>query len=108
MKMPKNFGGAGFGNALAQAQQAMAQAGNLENELANMRLEVDRGPVKGLFTGTGEMIGLKIDKSIVDPEDVEALEDLIVGVAREGFNRGVEIRNERVNQIMPKIPGLNA
>lgn len=106
MKLPKGFGGQGFGGMLQQAQQAMAQAKQLEEQLANERIPIDKGPVKATFDGTGQLVQLKIDKSVVDPEDIEALEDLIVSVVRDGFSTATEARNARVQAIMPNIPGL--
>jgi len=106
MKLPKGFGGQGFGGALQQAQQAMARAQQLEQELANERIPIDKGPVKAVFDGTGQLLAVKIDKSVVDPEDIEALEDLIVSVVRDGFNTATDARNAKVQAIMPNIPGL--
>ena len=106
MKLPKNFGGQGFGNMLQQAQAAMARAQDLEKELEAARFEVDKGVVKALFNGTGELLAIKIDPAIVDPEDVEALEDLVLGTVRDGFAKATEIRNSRVQEIVPNIPGL--
>lgn len=106
MKLPKGFGGQGFGGMLQQAQQAMAQAKQLEEQLANERIPIDKGPVKATFDGTGQLLSIKIDKSVMDPEDIEALEDLIVSAVRDGFNTATEARNARVQAIMPNIPGL--
>jgi len=106
MKLPKNFGGQGFGNMMKQAQQAMARAQTLEQELALEQIPVDKGPVKAVFDGTGKIVKISIDKSVVDPEDVEALEDLIVSAIREGFEKATELRNAKVQEIMPNIPGL--
>lgn len=106
MKLPKNFGGQGFQGALAQAQQAMERAKFLEAELEAERLTVENGPVKAVFSGTGELKTLKIDPAAIDPEDVEALEDVIVAVVRSGFNQATELRAKKVNEIMPNIPGL--
>lgn len=106
MKLPKGFGGQGFSGMMQQAQQAMARAQDLEKELENERLEIDKGPVKATFSGTGELIKLRIDRSVVDPEDVEALEDLVTSAIRDGFTQATETRNARVQQIMPNIPGL--
>lgn len=99
MKLPKGFGGQGFGGMMAKAQEAMARAQNLEAELANERVEVDKGPVKAIFAGTGHLLSIKLDKSVVDPEDVEALEDLIVSAVRDGFEQATEIRTKRVEEI---------
>jgi nucleoid-associated protein EbfC len=95
-----------MGGMMQQMQAAMAQAQNLEQELANERFTVDKGPVKATFSGTGEIVNIKLDPSVVDPEDIEALEDLIVSAVRDGFNQATEIRNSRVQQIMPNIPGM--
>lgn len=109
MKLPKGFGGSGLQGMLAQAQSAMAQAQHLNDELEAQRIGVDKGPVKMVFNGLGELQAIKIDPSVVDPEDVESLEDLIVGAVRDGFQHANALREERTKQIMqgmPDIPGL--
>lgn len=106
MKLPKGFGGQGFGSMLQQAQAAMAKAQEVEIALANERVEVEKGPIKATFSGVGELLKVKLDPSVVDPNDIEALEDLIVGVIKDGFTRTTELRNSRVQAIMPNIPGL--
>ncbi len=106
MKLPKGFGGQGVGNYMQQAKQAMARAQNLENELQAERIDVDKGPVKAVFNGQGEIVSIKLDKSVVDPEDIEVLEDLIVGCLRDGFAKSVELRNTKLAEIMPNIPGI--
>jgi DNA-binding YbaB/EbfC family protein len=88
----------------------MARAQNLEEELKAERFVINKGLVTAEFNGTGEIQKIRIDKSVVDPDDVEALEDLILSAVRDGFNKAVELRAERVNEIlpnMPQIPGLN-
>ncbi len=107
MKLPKNFGGQGFGGMLQQAQQAMARAQTLESELAMERIDIDKGPVKCIFNGTGELMQIKLDPSVVDPEDIEALEDLIVGAVRDGQTKATELRNAKVQEIMPNVPGMD-
>jgi len=106
MKLPKGFGGQGFGGMMKQAQEAMARAQTLEQELALERIEIDKGEVKATFNGTGELLRLKIDPAIVDTEDVEALEDIIVGAIKDGQTRATDLRNSKVQEIMPNIPGL--
>jgi DNA-binding YbaB/EbfC family protein len=84
----------------------MAKAQTLEIELQNERIGVDKGPVKALFTGTGELLKLKIDPAIIDPEDAEALEDLIVSAIRDGFNSATQLRESRVQGILPNVPEI--
>jgi DNA-binding YbaB/EbfC family protein len=106
MKLPKNFGGQGFGGMMKQMQDAMARAQSLEEELQNERIGVDKGPVKALFDGTGQMLKLSIDPSIVDKDDVEMLEDLVLSAVRDGFNASTELRNSKVQGIMPNVPDI--
>jgi DNA-binding YbaB/EbfC family protein len=110
MKLPKGFGGQGFGGMMAKAQEAMARAQNLEVELANERITIDKGPVKAVVAGTGQLVKISLDKTVVDPEDIEALEDLIVSAVRDGFDKATEIRARRVEEITKgsglDLPGL--
>lgn len=106
MKLPKGFGGQGFSGMMRQAQEAMARAQTLEQELALERIVVDKGQVKVEFTGTGELLKITIDPAIVDPEDVEGLETMIETAVREGFTKATDLRNAKVQEIMPNIPGM--
>ncbi len=104
MKLPKNFGGQGFAGMMQQTQQAMARAQHLEKELELERLEVDKGPIKATFNGKAELMAIKLDPSVVDPNDVEMLEDLIVSTVRDGFNQATEMRAAKLQEIMPNMP----
>lgn len=104
MKLPRNFGGQGFSGMMQQAQQAMARAQNLEKELELERIEVDKGLVKATFNGKAELMALKVDPSVVDPSDVEALEDLIVSAVRDGFQQATDLRATKLQEIMPNMP----
>lgn len=91
---------------MAQMQSAMARAKDLNDELERERVPIDKGPVKMLFNGLGELQKISIDPSVVDPNDVEGLEDLILSAVRDGFQQTTERREEKTQQIMPKIPGM--
>lgn len=91
---------------LGQMQQAMARAQQLEQELASERVESETGPIKVVFDGTGSLQSIKIDPAVVDPSDVDMLEDLVVSAIRAGFEKATALRAERTNEIMPNIPGL--
>jgi DNA-binding YbaB/EbfC family protein len=109
MKLPKGFGGGGLGDLMKQAQEAMEQAKRMEEELAAAEVEAERGGVKVVFSGTAELKSIKLDPALVDPEDVEMLEDLIVSACREGFAKANELRENRMKAIsanLPNIPGL--
>ena len=106
MKLPKNFGGAGFGGMMKSMQGAMERAHQLEEELETDRIPIDKGPVKALFDGTGRLLKISIAREIVDPDDVESLEDLVVSVVRDGFEQSTALRNAKVQGIMPNLPEI--
>ncbi|MBL8067710.1 MAG: YbaB/EbfC family nucleoid-associated protein [Armatimonadetes bacterium] len=107
MKLPKNFGGQSMSGMMAQAQQAMERAKNLDAELANERFDIDKNGVKCTFNGLGELQALKIDPKMVDPDDLEMLEDMIVAAIKDGFAKATETRDSKVQEIMPNVPGLD-
>ncbi|MBL8047724.1 MAG: YbaB/EbfC family nucleoid-associated protein [Chthonomonas sp.] len=107
MKLPKGYG---FGNAGGgmggMMQQAMQRAQNMEEELANERVELEQNGCQATFDGRGMILSLSIDQALIDPDDKESLEDVIVGVIRAGFEKSTNLREERVREIMPNIPGM--
>lgn len=108
MKLPKQFGGNNaFAKTLADAQQAMSRAKDLDAELEAERIEISKNGVKATLTGTGTLLTLKISPELVDPEDVETLEDLVVSAVRDGFAKATEMREKKVREIMPNVPGMD-
>ncbi|MER3497104.1 MAG: YbaB/EbfC family nucleoid-associated protein, partial [Armatimonadota bacterium] len=43
---------------------------------------------------------------VVDPEDIEGLEDLIVAAMKDGFEQALELRNASMAEIMPDLPNI--
>jgi DNA-binding YbaB/EbfC family protein len=106
MKLPKHFGGQGLGGMMKQAQEAMERAQNLEVELAAERISIDKGPVIAVFSGTGEIQSLSIDPSLLSPDEKDVLEDLLLSVVRDGFQKATDLRNAKVQEIMPNMPNI--
>lgn len=69
-----------FGNMMKQAQQMQAKMAEMQARMDQMEVPgaSGGGMVQVMVTGKGDLKSIKIDKSLVDPEDVEVLEDLIV------------------------------
>ena len=78
-KMPGGMGD--LGKLMQQAQKAMADAQKADEELGQARIETQSGGglVKVSVTGKAELLEIKIAKEVVDPDDVETLEDLVRG-----------------------------
>ncbi len=86
----------------------------LKNELARTEVsaEAGGGMVKVTANGNREIISVKLDKDIVDPNDMEMLEDLIVAGINKALNEAERMNKEKMAEltkgIMPGgIPGLD-
>jgi DNA-binding YbaB/EbfC family protein len=66
------------------------------------------GMVTAVANGAGELVSIKIEKDVVDPEDVEMLQDLILAAANEALRRAQELVNEEMSKFTGglQLPGL--
>ena len=90
------FGGFGGGNMQAmmrQAQKMQQDAMRAKEELENSTFEgsASGGLVKVEINGKFEMTKIEIDKNVVDPDDVEMLEDLIVAAVNDAVSKADEM-----------------
>ena len=69
------------------AQQMQADMARVEQELRELTVEgtAGGGVVKAVVTGKQEIVSLTIDPSVVDPEDVEMLQDLVVAAVGDAL-----------------------
>ena len=88
-----------------QAQMAKAQA---ELEEKTVEVSAAGGKVKVTANGAGEILSVKIDKEIVDPNDVEFLEEAVLCVVLQAFGQGKEIAQSEMKKITGGLgmPGL--
>ncbi len=95
---------------LKQAQRMQAQMAVMQEELAAEFVEgmSGGGMVKAKANGHGDIISISIAKEVVDPADVEMLEDLVLAAVKEAIRLGREHANERVNAITGgmSLPGM--
>ena len=82
----------------------------IEQELGEARVEAASGGgmVKAVANGRGEILEIKIDPQVVDPEDVEMLEDLVISAVREAIEKGTELKTSKLQALTGglNIPGL--
>lgn len=81
-----------------QAKMAVAQA-RLQEETAEA--STGGGMVTVVANGKGELLSVKIKKDVVDPDDVEMLEDLVLAAANEALRQ----TRDRVSEEMSKLTG---
>jgi len=92
------------------AQQLQADMAKAQEEIAAMVLEgtAGGGAVTATVNGKGEVVSITLDKDVVDPEDVEMLQDLITAAVNDGVHRVQEAAGERMARVTGgmRIPGL--
>ena len=96
---------------MRQMQKMQADMAAAQEQLAIDTVEATAGGgvVTAVVTGTGELQSIKLDPSIVDPDDVEMLEDLVVAAVSEGLRKAQELQAQRMGPIaggMPDLGGL--
>lgn len=101
----------GMGNLMKQAQQMQQRMLKLQEEIAKKTLDasVGGGMVTVTVNGKSEVLRIKIEPQVVDPDDVEMLEDLIVAGVNEALRKAQEMMAEEMGKLTGglKIPGLS-
>jgi len=92
---------------MKQMQNRLAK---IQDELANETVEASAGGgvVKATATGQQKLVGITIDPSVIDPEDVEMLQDLVVVAVNDALAKAQELAAQRLSSLTGgmKIPGL--
>ena len=100
----------GMGNMMKQAQKLQSKIFKLQDQLADKTVEttVGGGMVKAVGNGKQELVSIKIDPEVVDPNDVQMLEDLIVAAVNDVLKKAQEMVTEEMTKLTGgfKIPGM--
>lgn len=100
----------GMGNIMKQAQQLQTRMAKLQEELATRTVEATAGGgmVTAVVNGRQQLVSLVIEPEVVDPEDVEMLQDLIAAAVNDGLARAQEMVNSEMTKLTGgiNIPGL--
>lgn len=96
---------------MKQMQKMQKQMLDTQKELESKEVEVSvgGGNVTVRANGAGDVISLKIAKEVVDPEDVEILEDLVLSAVKQAIQKGKDMAaNEmkKVTEGLPLPPGM--
>lgn len=97
------FPGGNQMNMVRQAQKMQQEFLKMQQELESTKFEFTSGggAVKATITGTRELTGIEIDPEVVDPEDVEMLQDLILAAV----NGVLKLADDKTSQSMAKLQG---
>jgi hypothetical protein len=95
---------------MKQAQQMQAGMQKAQEDLAVKTVEasVGGGKVIVVATGAGDVQDIKIDPSIIDPDDAEFLQDLVLKGVQEAITKGKEMASGEMSKLTGglNIPGL--
>ena len=86
---------------LAQAQQMQQKLMEAQQQLANAEIhgQAGGGLVNVTVKGSGEVVAVRIDPQVVDPADVETLQDLIVGALADASAKATALAQARLSPL---------
>lgn len=100
----------GMGNMMKQAQKLQAKMLRLQDELAEKTIEstAGGGMVKVVANGKQQIVAIQIEKEVVDPDDVEMLQDLIMAAVNDALTKSQEMVSAEMAKLTGgmSIPGL--
>ena len=95
---------------MGMIQQMQNKMLKIQEELAKETVEATAGgsAVTATMTGQQKLLSVKIDPEVVDPDDVEMLQDLIVAAVNDAITKSQELQAKRLSALTGglKIPGL--
>lgn len=99
-----------MGNMMKQAQKVQKQMEEMQKQLEEIEVEASAGggAVTAKVNGKKEVLSIKIDESVVDPEDVEMLQDLVLAAVNEALRNAEDMMAQEMKKITGgmNIPGL--
>lgn len=104
------MGGMNMNSLMKQAQKMQAQMEQTQAELENKELEVTTGggAIRVVITGKKQIKVLEIDKDLVDPDDVEMLQDTIISAVNEAIRQIDDLSNNEMSKLTGgmNMPGM--
>jgi len=100
----------GMGNMMKQAQKLQSKMMKLQEELGSKTIEASSGGgmVKVVANGKQQVVSIAIEKEVVDPEDVEMLQDLLLAAVNDALTKSQEMVSQEMGKLTGgmNIPGL--
>ncbi len=100
----------GMGNMMKQAQQLQSKMLKLQAEMENKTVEATSGGgmIKVVANGKQQVVSIQIEQEVVDPEDVEMLQDLVLAAVNDAHAKAGEMVSSEMSKLTGgmKIPGM--
>ena len=101
----------GMGKMMKQAQKLQAKMMRLQDELAEKTIEstAGGGMIKVVANGKQQIVTIQIEKEVVDPDDVEMLQDLIMAAVNDALTKSQEMVSAEMAKLTGglSIPGIS-
>jgi DNA-binding YbaB/EbfC family protein len=90
-----------LGHLMKQAKQMQEELAKTQEQIAKLRVSGTSGGgmVTAIVSGAGELVGLQIEREVIDPEDPEMLVDLIVAAVQDAQRRAKTEAEERLGPL---------
>ena len=99
-----------LGNLMKQAQMMQEKMARIQEEAAAKTVEASAGGGMVTVTANGrmEVVSIKIEKEVVDPADVEMLQDLVAAAVNEALKKAQEMMSEEMGKVTGGLglPGM--
>ena len=99
-----------IGDLMKQAQKMQAKMGKIQEESKKKTVEASAGGgmVVAVANGAMEILSLKIEKDVVNPDDIDMLQDLVVAAVNEALRRAQQMVSEDMGKVTGgmNIPGM--
>lgn len=104
------FGGGNMNNILKQAQKMQQQMEEMQKEMENKNFSasVGGGAVEAVVNGKKQFIDIKIKPEVIDPDDVEMLQDLVMSACNEALKKAEAETSDEMKKLTGgmNIPGM--
>jgi len=100
----------GAGGMMKQVQKMQEEMARIQQELAEERIEgsAGGGMVKVVANGQQEILEIEIAPDVVDPDDIETLQDLVLAAVRDAMKRSQDTAAAKMSKLTGglKLPGM--
>ena len=99
-----------MGNLMKQAQQFQEKLGSIQEELAAKMVTgtAGGGMVTATVSGSSELVGIAIEKDVINPEEAQMLQDLVVAAVNDGLRKAKELSRQEMGKLTGglNLPGM--
>jgi DNA-binding YbaB/EbfC family protein len=102
------FGGGNMGSLMKQAQKMQKDMAKMQEELEDKTVEASSGggAVHVVVSGKKELKSITIKPEVIDPEDVDMIQDLILAAVNEGIRKADDMVSSEMGKITGGMGGL--